>query len=177
MNMLARAIDAISEAAGKLAAWGFFAIALAVTFEVVVRADLIRDLFGTAPTKWVDEISRIAQIWATFLAAAFVLKHRQMVVIDVAFRNPDTLARRLTETLAIAVMLIFTLVSVYHGFGLWLKSTLAGHTTDSFLAPPKWFTHASVWVGLSLLSLQGLVELWRVWTVGVPKSPPAGEDP
>ncbi len=175
--MLPRFIDAITEVTGKLAAWAFFAIALAVTFEVVVRVDIIRDLFGTAPTKWVDEISRIAQIWATFLAAAFVLKHRHMVVIDVAFRNPDTLARRLTETLAIAVMLIFTTVSVYHGFGLWLKSTLAGHTTDSFLAPPKWFTHASVWVGLSLLSLQGLVELWRVWTVGVPKDPAAGEGP
>jgi C4-dicarboxylate transporter DctQ subunit len=167
MTMLPRIIDAITEVSGKLAAWAFFAIALTVTFEVVVRIDIIRDLFGTAPTKWVDEISRITQIWATFLAAAFALKHRQMVVIDIAFKNPDTLARRLTETLAIAVMLIFTLVAVYHGFGLWLKATLAGHTTDSFLAPPKWFTHGSVWVGLGLLSLQGLVELWRVWTVGV----------
>ncbi len=77
LNMLVGIIDTITEVTGKLAAWAFFGIALAVTFEVVVRADVVRDLFGTAPTKWVDEISRITQIWATFLAAAFVLKHRQ----------------------------------------------------------------------------------------------------
>ena len=70
-------IDSISEFTGKLAAWMFFAIGLFVTYEVVMR------YVFTLPTIWVDEVSRILQIWATFLAAAFVLKHRDMILIEV----------------------------------------------------------------------------------------------
>ncbi|RMF01523.1 MAG: TRAP transporter small permease [Alphaproteobacteria bacterium] len=162
MRRLARVIDAVSEAGGRLSAWIFFAIGLSITFEVVMR------YVFTAPTIWVDEISRILQVWAAYLAAAYVLKHRAMVTIEVFFEDPTTLRRRLAETLGLVMLFLFAGVAVYYGFGLWLKATLAGHTTDSFLAPPKWFTEASIWVGFGLLFLQGLVELWRIWTEGIP---------
>ena len=58
---------------------------------------------------------------------------------------------------------------IYYGFSLWLKETLAGHTTDTYLAPPKWITSAPVWVGNGLLVLQGLAQLVRVWTEGLPE--------
>lgn len=163
MSALVRMVDAMSEYSGKLAAWIFFAIGLSITFEVVMR------YVFTAPTIWVDEMGSVMQVWAAYLAAAYVLKHRAMVTIEVAFNDPHSLLRRLAETLGLLMLFIFAGVAVYHGFNLWLKATLAGHTTDSFLAPPKWFTHASVWVGFSLLSLQGIVELYRIWTVGIPE--------
>ena len=162
MSTLVRIIDGVSEFTGRLSAWLFFAIGLAVTYEVVMRH------FFTAPTIWVDEVSRIAQIWAAYLAASFVLKRRDMITIDVAFSDHESLARKLVETFAILVMFVFAGVATYYGFALWLKSTLAGHTTDSFLAPPKWLTHASVWVGFGLLCLQGVAELYKIWTIGIP---------
>ncbi len=162
MLMLVRLIDAISEFTGRLAAWMFFAIGLFVTYEVVMRH------FFIAPTIWVDEVSRIMQVWAAYLAGAFALKRRDMITIDVAFTDPASLARKLVESFALLVMLLFAGVATYYGFALWLKSTLAGHTTDSFLAPPKWLTHASVWVGFGLLCLQGLAELYKIWTTGIP---------
>ncbi|MEL6423787.1 MAG: TRAP transporter small permease subunit, partial [Pseudomonadota bacterium] len=75
-----------------------------------------------------------------------------------------TVRRRLAETFAVVVLFVFASVAAYYGFELWLKSTLAGHTTDTYLAPPKWFTHAPVWVGMVLLMLQGAVELTRIWS-------------
>ncbi|PLX33030.1 MAG: TRAP transporter small permease [Hyphomicrobiales bacterium] len=161
------AMDALSEISGKLCAWGFFVLGLFVSYEV-----LMRDLF-TMPTIWVDEVVRVMQVWLTYLATAYVLKHREMITIDIAFRRHDTAMRRVVETFAILFMLLFAGVAAWYGFQLWLKSTLAGHTTDSFLALPKWATHASVWVGMSLLGLQGLAEIVRIWTVGVP--PPASQ--
>jgi len=155
----------MSEYAGKLAAWIFFAIGLSITFEVVMR------YVFTAPTIWVDEMSSVMQVWGTYLAAAYVLKHRAMVTIEVVFNDPDSLMRRLADTLGILMLFVFAGVAAYHGFNLWLKATLAGHTTDSFLAPPKWFTHASIWVGFALLSLQGMVELYHIWAVGIPERP------
>lgn len=164
MSALVRFADALSEFTGRLAAWMFFAIGLFVTYEVVMRH------FFTAPTIWVDEVSRIMQIWAAYLAGAFVLKRRDMITIDMAFSNPDSLSRKLVETLAIVVLFLFAGVATYYGFALWLKSTLAGHTTDSFLALPKWLTQASVWIGFGLLCVQGLAELYKIWTIGIPQS-------
>lgn len=161
--MFISAIDSISEFTGKLCAWFLFAIGIFITFEIVMRYVFV------APTIWVDEVSRILQIWAVFLAAAYVLKHREMVTIDLAFRDVTTVRRRLVETLAIIVMFIFAGVTIYFGFQLWLKSTLAGHTTDTYLAPPKWITHAPVWVGSALLFVQGIAELVKVWTRDIPE--------
>ena len=157
INLLIQAIDAVSEWLGKLCAWCLFAIGFFITFEV-----LMRYVFN-APTIWVDEISRVLQVWVVFLATPYVLKHREMISIDVLLRDPNTLRRRLAESFSIVVLFVFISVAVYYGFELWLKATLAGHTTDTYLAPPKWFTHAPVWVGGTLLLLQAVTQLVRVW--------------
>ncbi|WP_422365343.1 TRAP transporter small permease [Pelagibius sp.] len=158
-----RLIDTTSELTGKLAAWMFFAIGLFVTYEVVMR------YVFTLPTIWVDEVSRVLQIWATFLAAGFVLKHRDMITIEVAFKDPTTLARKLVETFALLAILLFSAVTCWYGFELWFKATRLGHTSDSFLATPKWLTHASVWIGFGLLFVQALAEGVRIWTRGIPE--------
>ncbi len=154
-------IDHVAEATGRFAAWVFFTVGMFITYEVFMR------YVFTAPTIWVDETVRIMQIWATFLGGAFALKHRQMIVIDVAFRDTHTLSRKIIETFALLVILVFCAVATWYGFELWLKATLKGHTTDSFLGTPKWLTHASIWVGFGLLSVQGIAEIIKVWTVGV----------
>lgn len=160
--------DRITNAVGTLAAWIFFVIGLIVTFEVVMRYAF------NSPTIWVDEISRVLQIWATCLAAGYALRHRALIVIDVIFSDPQRLGRKICETLAILMIIAFALVVTKYGFDLWLKATLSGHTTDSFLASPKWLTHASIWIGFGMLALQGLVELARIWLVGLPEKAEKG---
>lgn len=156
-------IDNVSEYAGKFAAWLFFAVGVFITYEVFMR------YVFTAPTIWVDETTRIIQIWATYLGGAFALKHRQMITIDIAFRNPKSMARKCVETFALLVIIMFCAVASWYGYELWLKATLRGHTTDSFLGLPKWLTHASIWVGFGLLLLQAVVEIVKVWTIGIPE--------
>ena len=159
MNRLIRTVDTLSDWSGRVSAWMFFTIGLFVTYEVVMR------YVFTAPTIWVDEVSRVMQVWAAYLGAAYVFKHRKMITIEVILKDASTIKRRLAETLAIIMLLIFVVPACYFGFQLWLKSTLAGHTTDSFLGSPKWLTHASVWLGLGLLALQSVVELYRIWSI------------
>jgi len=154
-------IDRLSEATGKLAAWMFFAIGVFITYEVFMR------YVFTSPTIWVDEVSRIMQIWATYLGAAFALKHRQMIVIDVAFRNSGSISRKTVETFSLLVIIMFCAVATWYGFELWLSATLKGHTTDSYLGTPRWLSDASIWVGFGLLALQALAEIIKVWTQGI----------
>lgn len=156
-----KSIDSITEYIGKISAWLFFFIGIIVTYEVFMR------YVFTKPTIWVDEVSSITQIWATFIASAYALKHKNLIVIDIAFRDTNSIQRKVSETFSLIVIILVSAVTVYYGFELWLHSTLRGHTTDSYLAIPKWFTQASVWVGFSLLLLQAVAEIVKVWTVGI----------
>lgn len=158
LQTLTKTIDWLSELFGIVAGWMFFAIGLFVAYEVFMRYAL------TSPTVWVDEVARIFQVWGTFGATAYVLKHRQHIIIDLTFRDPNSLWRRIVETFSMLVIVFFGCVAARYGWDIWLKSTLAGHTTDSYLAVPKAYTQSAIWVGFGLLSLQALVEIYRVWT-------------
>ncbi|MEL6421698.1 MAG: TRAP transporter small permease subunit, partial [Pseudomonadota bacterium] len=85
--MFVRAIDTLSDVTGKLSAWCLFAIGIFITYEIVAR------YVFNAPTIWVDEVSRILQIWVVYLAALYVFKSREMVTIDLVLQNPDTVRR------------------------------------------------------------------------------------
>ncbi|WP_331775693.1 TRAP transporter small permease [Sulfurospirillum sp. 1612] len=156
-----KTIDAITEFFGRLSAWIYFFIGLIVTYEVVMR------YVFTSPTIWVDDISTIAQIWATYIGVAFALKHKDMIVIDVAFKNHDSVMRKILETFSLVVIIVFSGIVIYYGYQIWLDSTLKGHTTGSYLSIPKWFTQASIWVGFALLLIQALAEIVKVWTIGI----------
>ena len=54
------------------------------------------------------------------------------------------------------------------------RAVESGHTTDTILRIPKWITEFAVWGGLSVLSLQAMAELWRIWAEGIPE---ADDDP
>jgi len=154
-------IDSLSEFFGKLSAWLFFFIGLIVTYEVFMR------YVFNMPTIWVDEVSSITQIWATYIGVAFALKHKDMIVIDIAFKDHNSLSRKIVETISLIIIILFSAVAVRYGFEIWLDSTLKGHHTDTLLGLPKWFTQASIWVGFSLLFLQAIVEIVKVWTIGI----------
>ena len=160
-----RAVDTLSAFSGRLAGWMFFAVGLFVTYEVFMRYVL------TLPTVWVDEISRILQIWATYLAVAYVLRQRKHILIDITFRDATALARRLVDTFSLVVIILFSVLATVLGWEIWLKSTLAGHTTDSYLAVPKVFIESSIWIGFGLTSAQAVAEIIKTWT-GMPVPAP-----
>ncbi len=154
-------IDTLSEFFGKLSAWLFFFVGIIVTYEVVMR------FVFNMPTIWVDEVSSITQIWATYIGIAFALKHKDMIVIDIAFKNHNSISRKVVETFGLIVILLFSVVAVKYGFDIWLDSTLKHHRTDTLLGLPKWFTQASIWVGFLILLLQTIAEIVKVWTIGI----------
>lgn len=158
LQSFVRIIDALAEISGKLAAWMFFTIGLIVTFEVFMRYVL------TAPTIWVDEVSRILQVWAAYLSIAYVLKHKSHIIIDITFRDPQSFGRKIVDSFALGVVIFFCSVAVKYGVDVWWKSTAAGHTTDSYLAVPKVYIQSAIWVGFGLMVLQSLAEMIKIWT-------------
>jgi len=158
LQSFVRLIDGLAEISGRIAAWMFFTIGLIVTFEVFMRYVL------TAPTIWVDEISRIFQVWAAYMSIAYVLKHKSHIIIDITFRDTQSFGRKAVDTFAMGVVIFFCAVVVKYGIDVWWKSTSAGHTTDSYLAVPKVYIQSAIWVGFGLMALQSLAEIIKIWT-------------
>lgn len=150
-------IDRVSDAAGRLAAWLFFAIGFLITAEVIAR------YVFTAPTPWTEEISQALQIWATYLAAACVLRNRDLIVIEFFTQRMGPRRRRVAETFSLLVVLAFALVAVVYGCAVVAESVAQNRHTSTMLGLPRWLTETAIPLGFGLLSLQAAVELVRLW--------------
>ena len=151
-----RAIDRVSSAAAITAAWMFFAIGVMVTYEVVMRKAF------NAPTIWVDEVTRFFQIWAVYLAAAYILKNRDLIVVELFSAKIGKTWLRLSEFLSIAIIAAFSAVAVWEGTGIVLESIAQGRATSTMLGVPKWMTEPAVPLGFGLLLVQCLAELVKL---------------
>jgi len=149
-------IDRISNACGRLAAWLFFAIGVMITYEVVARY-----LFN-APTIWAEEMSRFFQLWAVYIAAAYVLRHRQLIRITLLIDRLGPTGRRLAEAFTLIWIIAFCVVVIWKGSVIVIDSVAIGRATSTMLGVPKWMTESAVPIGFTLLLLQTLAELVRL---------------
>jgi TRAP-type C4-dicarboxylate transport system permease small subunit len=146
-------INHISEFCGKLAAWLFFAIAAMITYEVIARYVFL------APTIWAEEMSQFFQIWATYLAAAYVLKHRKLISIDTLVSHFSTKVQWFFDLFAYSVIAIFCLVAIFYGSQILIESIQVGRSTSTMMAVPKWMTESAIPIGFTLLLLQTIAEI------------------
>ncbi len=158
MVMMFALIDRISDFFGRIAAWLFFLIGGIIVFEVVARYVFL------APTIWGEEMSRFLQIWATYLAAAYVLKNRQLIAIDVVTSKMPDLFRIICESCALLVIALFSLVALIYGIEIAVESIKVGRATSTMLAVPKWMSEISIPIGFGLMLMQTFVELVRTVT-------------
>ncbi len=146
-------IDRLSDILGRVSAWMFFAVGGMITYEVIARYVFL------APTIWAEEMSRFFQIWATYLAAAYVLRHRDLITIDVLLQRLRPRLRRAAALCALMVIVIFSLVAVYYGTESMLESIRMGRASSTMLSVPLWMTELAIPLGFVALLLQALAEL------------------
>ena len=153
-----RIADKISTLCGQLSAWLFFVIGGIIVFEVVARYVFL------SPTVWGEEMSRFLQIWATYLAAAYVLHRRKLIAIDVVVSRMAPWLQRLLESCALLVIMIFCLVACLYGADIAIESIRVGRATSTMLAVPSWMTEIAIPIGFGLMFVQALAELYRTIT-------------
>ena len=149
-------IDRISDALGWLAGWMYFAIGIVISYDVTARY-----LFN-APTKWGLEVSEFLQLWATYLAAAYVLRHRQLISITLVTSRLGPIGRRVAEGISLLSIIGFCLVAIIYGMDILMDSIALGRRTSTMLSVPKWMTESAIPLGFGLLCLQAVVEFIRL---------------
>ncbi len=150
-------VDRLSELFGRVAAWLFFVIGGMIVFEVVARYVFL------SPTIWAEELSRFAQIWATYLAAAYVLKNRHLIRIDIAARKLGPRFRIVSELLTLGVIIAFCAVAIVYGTEIMVDSIVQGRATPTMLSVPMWLTEIAIPLGAALLMIQAIAEAIRLY--------------
>lgn len=140
---------------GALLALSMFALvltALILTYSVVSR------YFFHAPTDWQDEASVFMLVGVTFFCTAYVQSWRGHIGIE-------AVAALLPRRVNAARLLLVDIVScLFCGFFTWKSWTLFheawrdGQTTSSTFAPPLWIPYSMMAAGMTLLTVQLLLQ-------------------
>ncbi|MDP6517110.1 MAG: TRAP transporter small permease [Alphaproteobacteria bacterium] len=146
----ARLIERLSMAAAWLAAATFFAIGLIVTYEVAMRYLFL------APTRWAEETSRVLQVYAVFLACAWLVGRREHIRITVVTALLPPGAQIALARLSLVVIALVAAVAAWYGAVLMQFSIAMGQYTDSTLELPMWLLQAPVAAGLALVAAQAI---------------------
>jgi len=149
-------IDRLTNRTGLLSAWMFFVIGMMVTYEVVMRK-----VFN-APTVWADEMARFFQIWAVYLASAYVLKNRQLITVELFSDALHKRTGRLFDFFTLAIIGVFCCVAIWYGSAIVYESIEQGRHTSTMLGVPKWMTETAIPLAFLLLLAQTIVEVVRL---------------
>ena len=152
-----RFVDQLSDGLGIVAGWIFFLTGLFLTYEVASRY-----LFN-APTVWAAEVSQLLLIWGVYLALGRMMHRRQNITIDFLYDRMAARPQRYADTVAVVITLVFALVIVWYGGWIALDSFVRGRSTGTMLNIPNWWSEAAVPLGFTVLCLQSVVELIRLW--------------
>ena len=149
---LTRWFDKANQGLVALSMCAMVLTALILTYSVVSR------YFFQAPTDWQDEASVFMLVGVTFFCSAYVQSHRGHVGIE-------ALATLLPSGVNAARLFVVDLVSclfcaffAWKSWTLWYEAWVDGQTTSSTFAPPLWIPYAMMASGMTILTLQLLLQ-------------------
>ena len=140
---------------------GLFLFVILATMGAQVFA---RYFFG-APFQWSEEVARLALIWMTFMAAAFVMAEGRHITVDVLSPRLSVRGQLWLECLSHAVVAGACLLLLIGGSRfVWYVGKVG---SPSLGIPMSWW-YGAVSVGLLLMAIHSIVNLLQVLATGRP---------
>ena len=152
------AVNAVTRLLGVVAA-----AMIVLSVGVVCQMVFVRGVLGESSI-WQTEFVTFAIIGATFLGAPYILHTRGHVAVDVLPLLLGARARRWLLMLGHLIALTFCGFFLYASVPWWHDAFVTGQTTPSIWAARMWIPFLSVPVGLGLLCLKLIAELWMLYT-------------
>ena len=152
------AVNAGSRAFGVAAA-GLILLSIGVICQMV----FVRAVLGESSI-WQTEFVTFALVAATFIGAPYILLTHGHVSVDVVPLMVATPMRRRLHFAGHLVALVFCGLFLYAAIPWWHEAWSLGLTTPSIWRARLWIPYLSVPVGLALLCLQILADMYLVWS-------------
>ncbi len=142
-----------------VAFWSMLAVVVACL--VLTYGVLMRYLFRE-PTDWQDEMTTFLLVGAVFLSGASVQAQRGHVSIDALAGYLTDHANRWRIWFCDLLSLLFCTFFCWKSWTLLNEAWSEGMTTDSTWAPPLWIPYGLMAVGMTLLSVQLLMQVLSI---------------
>jgi TRAP-type C4-dicarboxylate transport system permease small subunit len=150
---LARVLERFNKLALYVSMAALMLTALIMTYSVVAR------YFFHVPTDWHDDATVFMLVGVIFLCAAYAQSYRGHIGIE-------ALASILPAGVnAVRLLLVDVISCLFCGFFSWKSWALfheawsEGQTTSSTFAPPLWIPYSLMALGMTVLTLQILVQV------------------
>ena len=144
-------------------ACGTFAVAaLLLSILVIVELVFERYFFQRAIT-WQTELVTMLLVASTFIGSAYVLSEKAHVSMDWIY---DFLSKKNIIKLKIftsLISLIFFLFLFYFTFIMVEEAFTKNYTTGTVWSPPLWIPYSSMLIGASLMILQYIAEIIKLF--------------
>jgi TRAP-type C4-dicarboxylate transport system permease small subunit len=135
-------------------------IALVVAGAVLTYSVILRN-FSPEPTDWQDEFSVFLLVGVTFGASAWVQSQRGHIGIE-AVRV--LLPPRIEHARQVLVDILSTLFCAFFAWKSWTlfhEAWVEGYSSATSWAPPLWIPYIAMSLGMSLLTFQVFVQVFR----------------
>lgn len=132
---------------------GMIVTALVLSYSVVMR------YFFKVATDWQDEAAVFMLVGATFFCAAYVQSFRGHIGIEALAGLLSPAVNRVRLLLVDVLSFLFCAFFSWKSWTLFHEALVEGQTTSSTLAPPLWIPYSLMAFGMTLLSVQILVQL------------------
>ena len=165
-QFLIKIIDKFNDRVGKVVALLVVPIIFAMFYEVIARK------FFIAPTLWAFDVSRMLYGMSFMLGAGYALMRGLHIRADFLYRG---LSERIQGRLDLTLYIVFFMPSMFllasAGYDFWVKSMGGSFfgggnwetAGDSTWAPYVWPVKLSLFIGVVLLTVQGISEICKAW--------------
>jgi TRAP-type C4-dicarboxylate transport system permease small subunit len=137
----------------KLSSVALVVAGFVLTYSVIVR------YFLKISTDWQDEMSVFLIVGAVFMSAAAIQAGRGHVAIEAIIGLLPPHVNMARQILVDAASFIFCAYFAWKSWLLLLEAWLEGFHSGSTWAPPLWIPYSLMTVGMTLLSLQILLQV------------------
>jgi C4-dicarboxylate transporter DctQ subunit len=130
---------------------------------ITSAGSLARSFLGISYTG-IFEITQYSLLWMTFLAAAWLLKNKGHIRVDLVYNRLEPRPRALTRIVTSIIYTILFLVLVGYSIKVTLHDCQTGNLVSSALRPPKWIIEIIIPTGFFMLFIQMLRETYGFLT-------------
>jgi TRAP-type C4-dicarboxylate transport system permease small subunit len=148
-------LDALNRAIVFLSAIALVLAAGILTYSVVLR------YFTPRPTDWQDEFSVFLLVGVTFGSAAWVQSQRGHIGIEALKAILPPHIDRWRQVIVDLLSALFCAFFAWKSWTLFHEAWIDGYTSATAWAPPLWSPYVAMSFGMTLLTLQIFVQVFR----------------
>jgi TRAP-type C4-dicarboxylate transport system permease small subunit len=163
MDQFVRVVSLLSRIAGLISA-----LLLAASVVVVCHMVLVRYVLGHS-TIWQTEFVVFAMVAATFLGSPYLLLSKGHVAVDLIPEMLGGTPRRVLVVLSSLLSLVFAALLAYSGWIYFHEAWINDWRSQSVWAPPLWIPLLPLPLGIGLMALGCIAEIWQELTTRTPE--------